>query len=120
MIPSHANTAPGTHVFILPKWAAAEDATSKQPFVLHSSSKGKQDNQKHIIMDGKSAYTLGREARLCDIELAPSRKVSRLHAAVVHHENGKIYVIDLGSSHGTFVNDSRIDKHRPVCSCCLF
>ena len=48
-------------------------------------------------------YTFGRSLT-CDFTLEhPS--ASRQHAVLVHHENGGIYIVDLKSSHGTFVND---------------
>jgi hypothetical protein len=39
---------------------------------------------------------------------------SRLHAAVVHHPSGKVYLIDLGSTRGTQVDALKLDKHRPL------
>jgi nuclear inhibitor of protein phosphatase 1 len=42
------------------------------------------------------------------------QSVSRQHAAVVPHKNGGIYVIDLGSAHGTFVANERLAKDSPV------
>ncbi|CAM8890301.1 unnamed protein product [Rhodiola kirilowii] len=36
------------------------------------------------------------------------------HAAVVPHKNGSVYVIDLGSAHGTFVANERLTKDNPV------
>jgi len=39
---------------------------------------------------------------------------SRVHAAVVHHETGKVYIIDLGSTRGTQVDSLQLEKHRPL------
>jgi len=51
-------------------------------------------------------YTFGRSLT-CDFPIEhPS--ASRNHAALVHHENGGLYVIDLKSSHGTLVNGKPI------------
>jgi peptidyl-prolyl cis-trans isomerase NIMA-interacting 1 len=38
---------------------------------------------------------------------------SRLHAAIVHHETGKVYLLDLSSS-GTQVDTLRCERHRPL------
>lgn len=61
----------------------------------------------------KRRNIFGRQAIMCDFVLEhPS--VSRQHAAVVQHKNGSIYVIDLGSVHGTFVANERLSKDNPV------
>ncbi|KAH7287917.1 hypothetical protein KP509_31G002900 [Ceratopteris richardii] len=61
----------------------------------------------------KRRNIFGRQAIMCDFVLDhPS--VSRQHAAVVQHKNGSVYVIDLGSVHGTFVANERLSKDSPV------
>ena len=47
-------------------------------------------------MDGKAYYVFGRDSALADIVLIGSGP-SRVHAALVHHEDGKTYLIDLQS-----------------------
>eukprot|EP00249_Psilotum_nudum_P022065 c28360_g2_i1 orf=245-1612(+) len=62
------------------------------------------DRRRHIF---------GRQIVTCDFVLDhPS--VSRQHAAVVQHKNGSIFIIDLGSVHGTFVANERLTKDNPV------
>jgi hypothetical protein len=39
---------------------------------------------------------------------------SRLHAAIVHHPSGKVYIIELNATHGTLVDSLRLEKHRPL------
>lgn len=61
----------------------------------------------------KRRNIFGRQAIMCDYVLDhPS--VSRQHAVVVQHKNGSVYVIDLGSVHGTFVANERLSKDSPV------
>ncbi|XP_029128297.1 protein phosphatase 1 regulatory inhibitor subunit PPP1R8 homolog [Cajanus cajan] len=55
----------------------------------------------------------GRQIQTCDFVL-DHQSVSRQHAAVIPHKNGSIYVIDLGSAHGTFVANERLTKDSPV------
>lgn len=62
------------------------------------------DKRKHIF---------GRQFQTCDYVL-DHQSVSRQHAAVVPHKNGSVYVIDLGSAHGTFVANERLTKDSPV------
>jgi len=65
------------------------------------------------IQLGKKATVLGRNADVCDVVLDhPSS--SRKHAAIVHHKNGKLYLIDLQSGHGTFVDEVRIKPNSPM------
>lgn len=61
----------------------------------------------------KRRHIFGRQLQTCDFVL-DHQSVSRQHAAVVPHKNGSIYVIDLGSAHGTFVANERLTKESPV------
>lgn len=61
----------------------------------------------------KRKHIFGRQFHTCDIVL-DHQSVSRQHAAVVPHKNGSIYVIDLGSAHGTFVANERLTKDSPM------
>jgi len=59
----------------------------------------------------KSYVLFGRNAAMTDIKLEhPS--ISRRHALIGHGSSGNIYVMDLGSSHGTFVNKQRLKKKK--------
>ncbi|KAH0457831.1 hypothetical protein IEQ34_013146 [Dendrobium chrysotoxum] len=61
----------------------------------------------------KKRHIFGRQVHTCDFVL-DHQSVSRQHAAVIPHKNGSIYVIDLGSVHGTFVGNERLIKDTPV------
>lgn len=61
----------------------------------------------------KRRHMFGRQFHACDFVL-DHQSVSRQHAAVIPHKNGSIYVIDLGSAHGTFVANERLTKDSPV------
>ncbi|XP_010441504.1 PREDICTED: nuclear inhibitor of protein phosphatase 1-like [Camelina sativa] len=64
----------------------------------------------HLV---RRRHIFGRQHQTCDFVL-DHQSVSRQHAAVVHHKNGSIFVIDLGSAHGTFVANERLTKSNPV------
>lgn len=46
--------------------------------------------------------------------IVSTNTVSRLHAAIVHHSDGRIYLIDLKSTHGTLLDDQRVAYHKPT------
>lgn len=49
-----------------------------------------------VPIDKQPAYVLGRQPDVVDVALAePS--TSRQHAALVHHQDGRLFLIDLGS-----------------------
>ena len=63
--------------------------------------------------------TIGRSASctyvpLGNTEAAQEAGISRLHAAVVHHTDGRVYVIDLHSAKGTTIDGKKIDKYKPT------
>lgn len=65
-----------------------------------------------ILLDRKRTL-FGRQAAACDIVLDhPS--LSRQHAAIVHHKSGSVFVVDLGSAHGTVVAGERLKKDVPT------
>jgi len=66
---------------------------------------------------GIEGYIIGRSDvsidYMPDIDLAPfeaqQRGISRRHAALVRRK-GQVYVVDLGSMNGTFVNNKRLSS----------
>jgi len=65
---------------------------------------------------GAKYYMFGRAPKTCKdghgfVINHPS--LSRQHAVIIHAENDALYVIDLDSAHGTWVNNSRIVPYTP-------
>lgn len=74
---------------------------STGPLTLVSS-----DGKKEIVLD-KPILTIGREEG--DVVLGGDTAASRLHAQV-SVENGRVFVEDLGSTNGTWVNQHRVGR----------
>ncbi|ETV97050.1 hypothetical protein H310_09879 [Aphanomyces invadans] len=66
-----------------------------------------------INVDSKACFLFGRNALVCDIVLEHC-SISRMHAALVHHVDGAMYLIDLGSCHGTFMDGEKLEPLRPT------
>jgi hypothetical protein len=79
---------------------------------------------REITAPGVTGYILGRSdprsSYKPDIDLAEHNAlemgVSRRHTALVNHKDA-IYVIDLDSVNGTFLNDERLQPHKPYPLC---
>ena len=61
-----------------------------------------------IIEVDKDRFVLGRDEG-CDL-LVPDEKVSRRHASILKRDDGRIYLEDLGSTNGTYVDGRRVTE----------
>lgn len=93
-------------------WQPPDWAIEPRPGVYYLDVFKDGDLLDRINLD-KRRHIFGRQLHTCDFVL-DHQSVSRQHAAVVPHKNGSIYVIDLGSAHGTFVANERLTKDSPV------
>lgn len=64
-------------------------------------------------VDIKPYYTLGRQGDQVDI-LLDSPSCSRVHAAIVHHTDGRLFLIDLQSTQGTQLDGKRVPPNKPI------
>eukprot|EP00963_Diacronema_lutheri_P008746 scaffold772_cov339-Pavlova_lutheri.AAC.42 len=69
--------------------------------------------QSRIDLEGRSHVVLGRDASAVDVAV-DDRGVSRTHAAIVHHRNGRLYLIDLKATHGTKMDGEPVEAHKPT------
>ncbi|XP_059663725.1 protein phosphatase 1 regulatory inhibitor subunit PPP1R8 homolog [Cornus florida] len=93
-------------------WQPPDWAIEPRPGVYYLEVMKDGEVLDQINLD-KKRHIFGRQFHTCDYVL-DHQSVSRQHAAVVPHKNGSIYVIDLGSAHGTFVANERLTKDSPV------
>ncbi|KAJ8290204.1 hypothetical protein GJAV_G00009900 [Gymnothorax javanicus] len=94
-------------LFDCPSWAG------KPPAGLHLDVvKGEKLIEK-LIIDEKKYYLFGRNPDICDF-IIDHQSCSRVHAALVYHKHLKrLFLIDLNSTHGTFLGHIRLEAHKP-------
>lgn len=100
--PPAAAAALPSSVYTVPLWSSAPIADTWSLEVLKGG---------HIFsiipLSGRSHFLFGRQGDLCHIVLDhPS--VSRRHAIFQFHENGTLWLYDLTTSHGTFINKKKV------------
>ncbi|XP_072465633.1 nuclear inhibitor of protein phosphatase 1 isoform X1 [Notamacropus eugenii] len=102
-----ANSGSSLPLFDCPTWAG------KPPPGLHLDVvKGDKLIEK-LIIDEKKYYLFGRNPDLCDFTI-DHQSCSRVHAALVYHKHLKrVFLIDLNSTHGTFLGHIRLEPHKP-------
>ncbi|KAK6622532.1 hypothetical protein RUM44_002344 [Polyplax serrata] len=92
----------------VPNWAG------KPPVGLHLDVlKGDKLIQK-LMLDEKKCYLFGRNPQLNDFCI-DHQSCSRVHAAFVYHKHlNRAFLVDLGSTHGTFIGSIRIEAQKPT------
>lgn len=84
-----------------PSWGAEPASKVVLEEILNGVGKGD-----HVISN-KSTVSVGRNPEMCDVCLEDPF-MSRKHAIFQHGSGGRIAIWDLGSTHGTWVNNQRI------------
>lgn len=56
-----------------------------------------------------AVVVIGRDAT-CDVSFPEIRNISSEHAQLIQDENNNLYIVDLGSTNGTFINNKKIEK----------
>lgn len=88
--------------YAIPEWSTAPS----QPFFLEVLKDGTIVDQ--LDVSKKGAYMFGR-IDLCDFVLEHPT-ISRFHAVLQFRNDGKVFLFDLGSTHGSFINKNLIKK----------
>jgi len=110
--PPSSSTAPNPlreERFSLPGWAT-DQPPREAHFRLKVYEKG---NLVEVMQMGhKTASVIGRQRQggACDFLLSHTT-MSRKHAALIHHRDGTVRLLDLGSAHGTWVDGARVPAH---------
>ncbi|CAL8298304.1 unnamed protein product [Lota lota] len=102
-----ADTSTNTPTFECPTWAG------KPPPGLHLDVVKGDKLVEKLIIDEKKFYLFGRNTDLCDFT-TDHQSCSRVHSALVYHRHLKrVFLIDLNSTHGTFLGHIRLEPHKP-------
>lgn len=92
----------------VPKWAG------KPPVGLHLDVLKEDKLVQKLMLDEKKCYLFGRNKDLCDICI-DHQSCSRVHAAFVYHTAlERAFLVDLGSTHGTYIGKIRLDANKPT------
>ncbi|KAJ8340863.1 hypothetical protein SKAU_G00331540 [Synaphobranchus kaupii] len=94
-------------LFDCPSWAG------KPPPGLHLDVVKGDKLVEKLIIDEKKYYLFGRNPDMCDFTI-DHQSCSRVHAALIYHKHLKrLFLIDLNSTHGTFLGHIRLEAHKP-------
>nr|CAD7261868.1 unnamed protein product [Timema shepardi] len=92
----------------VPSWAG------KPPVGLHLDVlKGDKLIQK-LMIDEKKCYLFGRNPQMNDFCIDHA-SCSRVHSALVYHKQlNRAFLVDLGSTHGTYIGSLRLEADKPT------
>eukprot|EP00096_Caligus_rogercresseyi_P015024 TRINITY_DN7479_c0_g1_i1.p1 TRINITY_DN7479_c0_g1~~TRINITY_DN7479_c0_g1_i1.p1 ORF type:complete len:349 (+),score=107.26 TRINITY_DN7479_c0_g1_i1:44-1090(+) len=92
----------------IPSWAG------KPPTGLHLDVMKETKLVQKLMIDDKKCYLFGRNSQLNDFCI-DHQSCSRVHAALVYHKHlQRAFLVDLGSTHGTYIGSVRIEGKKPT------
>ncbi|XP_076089738.1 nuclear inhibitor of protein phosphatase 1-like [Mytilus galloprovincialis] len=101
------NDGPLVNNFEVPSWAG------KPPPGLHLDVVKENKMVQKLMIDTKKCYFFGRNKQMCDFCI-DHQSCSRVHAALVWHKHlSRPFILDLGSTHGTFIGRIRLESKKP-------
>lgn len=87
-----------------PSWAVPASGEARLEPVCDSV-----DTQGPVDLTSQAVFRVGRSPQ-SDVQLMHITS-SRRHAMIFHHSNGSCYLVDCGSSHGTYINGIRVTSN---------
>ena len=95
--------------YSVPSWAGKPSVSG-----LHLDVVKEGKLVQKVLVDEKKIYFFGRNPTLNDICIDHS-SCSRVHAVLVFHKIlERFFLVDLGSTHGTFIGSIRLEAHKPT------
>lgn len=92
----------------IPSWAG------KPPVGLHLDVLKIDKLIQKLMIDEKKCYLFGRNPELNDFCIDHA-SCSRVHSALVYHKHlNRTFLVDLGSTHGTFIGSIRLEPNKPT------
>lgn len=92
----------------IPSWAG------KPPVGLHLDVLKIDKLIQKLMIDEKKCYLFGRNPELNDFCIDHA-SCSRVHAALVYHKHlNRTFLVDLGSTHGTYIGSIRLESNKPT------
>eukprot|EP01063_Lacrimia_lanifica_P013245 TRINITY_DN19871_c0_g2_i1.p1 TRINITY_DN19871_c0_g2~~TRINITY_DN19871_c0_g2_i1.p1 ORF type:complete len:168 (+),score=42.86 TRINITY_DN19871_c0_g2_i1:69-572(+) len=104
---------PGGKVRAQEEWFACPDWAGLPGAGTHLEVRKGDAVVDRVLVDKLPYYLVGRLREVVDIPLE-HESISRAHCAFVHHRKGNLYVIDLASKYGVYVNNKRVQPKTPV------
>lgn len=97
------------HGYEIPTWAGKPSSSG-----LHLDVNKEGKLLQKLMVDEKKVYFFGRNPNLCDFCIDHS-SCSRVHAALVFHKVlQRFFLVDMGSTHGTFIGKKRLEPNCPT------
>jgi len=92
----------------VPSWAG------KPPVGMHLDVLKEGKLIQKLMIDDKRCYLFGRNPQLSDF-CVDHASCSRVHAALVYHKHlNRAFLTDLGSTHGTYIGNVRLEGNKPT------
>jgi len=94
---------------LLPEWKAQPNGYTNKLLAVFKNGKHVDDIK---VSTKKDHMIFGRKKDLCDV-LLEHQSISRQHAVLFFGEMGAVYIMDLGSSHGTAIDGKLLSPNSP-------
>jgi pSer/pThr/pTyr-binding forkhead associated (FHA) protein len=94
---------------ILPPWQTSSSSSCDKLLQIMK----KKELISTISLKSSKYLIFGRKKDLCDVVL-DHQSISRQHCVLFFDQHDKVYLIDLKSSHGTFINQQKIPSNEIV------